>query len=329
MGGAIHVDRKDVLQRCAVKFRKDPQYTQDIRYLDICLKYADQCDDAREVFLFLEQQGIGTQLPKLYSAWALVLEHCGQYDEAERVLETGKVNLTDEKAQMLGEFQVRLRERAIEAKQRKATEPDEPVGRGPQRKAFGDVRHTKRGRVATSRAPVSSRGGLGGRGAAPAQSNAGAGGLTIFADPEGAASTGTGGFQVFSDLPSEKVTKKENTQEAGQWTGGIKSTKAKHVAPVGFAVFTDEASAEEPAAPHAPQVSYRQTLERKALGNYKAQEAVSLKDYARDRNPQSRQVCTTHGWQHCCVHPQPKNPQAGSRYSTHNPPRKDPTQTFQ
>jgi hypothetical protein len=115
--------------------------------------------------------------------------------------------------------------------------------------------------------------------------------LQVFEDPEGAQSTRPTAVAVFNDLPTEEVNAKENLQAAGKWTGarGIR-TKAKAVAPVGFAVFQDEEAVE--AAKRAPvkSTTSRRAFERQALGNHRAAAPVQLlQDFAREQGT-SREV---------------------------------------
>lgn len=91
VNGGIHIDLKGIFERCTYTFRTYDQYKEDERYLKICIKYADKCDDPRDTFEFLEHWKIGTQNPLLYTAWAMVLESMGVIKEAERVFETGSL----------------------------------------------------------------------------------------------------------------------------------------------------------------------------------------------------------------------------------------------
>eukprot|EP00039_Didymoeca_costata_P002612 m.61428 g.61428 ORF g.61428 m.61428 type:complete len:878 (-) comp11411_c0_seq1:44-2677(-) len=278
--GELPVDRKRLLERCTAQFRDYAQYKDDERYLKICLKYADCCGDPREVFLFLEQQKIGTQSILLYTAWAFVLENLGQFKEAERVFETGKVVLSEEGSERLAQRQQQFRERIKDAKKHNY-DSDNEEEHARKRAALGEVRKTKRGRVASNRAPMQSKGGL--MQSRPLmETKKSNGSIPIFHDPDGAAPTSAPKkFQVFSDLPTESITAKENTQEPTTWEGGIK-TKAKKVAPTSFQIFQDEEK-EEDQHERAPMPSWKD-MDRKALGNYKPPTNVPrLKDYQRER----------------------------------------------
>ena len=258
--------------------------------------YADCCDDARETFTYLEQYGVGAKLVGLYQAWAYVLEHYGDHKEAERVFETGTVTLDSPKdVEQLEKIRLQYRERVAESARRRRDEPDEEPEAGAAgdggRAALGDVRKSKRGRVATNRAPIRSRGGLASRADESSRSrskrggNGNGGGIQVFEDPEGKYSARNGSVQVFSDLPQEAHVSKENARSASTWKGGI-GTKAKVAAPVEFAVFQDESAdlQADQAAARKPAGSNRRNFERKALGNYKPKApVVLLKDFAREQ----------------------------------------------
>jgi checkpoint serine/threonine-protein kinase len=261
----------------------------------MCLKYADSVPDPRESFSFIEQHGIGAQTVILYTAWAFLLENMGDTAEAERVFETGMVKLTNPaNVEMLAGRREQYRERVAEAARRKRDEPDDEPDQTSEegRRALGDVRKSKRGRVAVNRAPVESRGGLASRSAssksrgASKSNGAGAGGsLAVFEDPEGAHSAKpASSAKGFHSLPQDSRVSKENTKAASTWKGGI-GTKAKSTAPVDFAVFQDESGTTEASAPATkPAATGRRAFERKALGNFKQKAPVVLmQDYAREQ----------------------------------------------
>lgn len=99
-----------MIERCTRKFRADPRYKSDLRYLKIWIAYvragsrrpfrswrpdrsrpasqADRLDDSRDVFAFLEQNGIGTTHALFYLARAIVAEQQGDYSLAASCYET-------------------------------------------------------------------------------------------------------------------------------------------------------------------------------------------------------------------------------------------------
>ncbi|KAG2377552.1 hypothetical protein C9374_009068 [Naegleria lovaniensis] len=66
------------------------RYREDERYLQVWLKYADQCLDPIDVFTFLETKKIGLSHSELYIRWATVLEDRKDLKAADAVLEKGK-----------------------------------------------------------------------------------------------------------------------------------------------------------------------------------------------------------------------------------------------
>ena len=179
-----------------------------------------------------------------------VLENQGKFEEANRIFEQGRGQLTDEdEIDELRESQKLFKARAaaamLEAGQAssaaRATDDNDvenaTESRGSRaRMALGEVKATKKGTARVVRAPIPNRGGLSiaSSGSAPVSS----GNFTIFTD-NGPAARGTTSaaptITVAKDLPVDTATSKENVQSAGQWKRGI-GTKEKTVAEIGFQV---------------------------------------------------------------------------------------------
>ena len=66
MASSINVNQKSLLERCARQFRDYPQYKDDLRYVKICLRYADLCPDPRGIFQALEDHEIGIHTSMFY-----------------------------------------------------------------------------------------------------------------------------------------------------------------------------------------------------------------------------------------------------------------------
>lgn len=150
--------------------------------------------------------------------------------------------------------------------------------------ALASMRATKRGAVHHDRTMGLSkrRGGIA-TAAAPKGNANGAQKFSIFSDENGAASapsTAPGGLKVWSDLPAERVTTKENKGKAGKWNskgvGGSKSSQPTKT----FDVFDDGSGVvDESAGP-----SVRKGLNKKILRQCRDKaHTVTLKDFARAR----------------------------------------------
>ena len=72
-------------ERCTRAFFKNEQYRNNIKYLTVWLKYADELDDASEVFRFLYANKIGEERSFFYIAWALVEEEKKRYPLADKI----------------------------------------------------------------------------------------------------------------------------------------------------------------------------------------------------------------------------------------------------
>lgn len=251
--GSTKVDRTSILERCMSQFRDYPQYKEDMRYLRICLKYADIHKTPQEVFEFMESWGIGVLNPKFYTAWACVLENAGKLEDASVIFERGRGKMrTEEEVTELMTMKEHFRARAaqnIMTGKTAAIASTESNADSEQhsrsRRALGDVRSTKRGKVAHNRAPVASCGGLAHGVSKPnsRDNNNNAGGISIFNDEGESGSTVSaraGAPTTSMSFPAEALTSKENIKKAGQWNKGGIGTKAKPIARHGFNVFTED-----------------------------------------------------------------------------------------
>jgi hypothetical protein len=249
-----------LLQRCTRKFQSDQRYKNDVRYLQIWIKYIDTVHDPSDIFSFLEANEIGKDLAVTYTSWALVLElKKGMYAEAYSKLEEGQKRRAKPVEQIqtaLQQFQHRMNKRTMDAI--KDSEFDTKTSDSKtESREFGD-QITKSRRLVKA-AGTSSHGtslavGVTRTSAKPA-TNSGAGnsgGFSIFVDSglDGAAELPAAA--PWSYLPTEKERAKENIRSASQWTKDaagtlpVKRTKiaaARPAAPkagIDFEMFVDE-----------------------------------------------------------------------------------------
>ncbi|CAN0111131.1 unnamed protein product, partial [Ectocarpus fasciculatus] len=74
----------DLLERCSRKFKDDPRYKDDIRYLRVWTAYATHLSNAEDLFKFLYKKGIGGKHAHFWVGWALYAENAGNYPMAEK-----------------------------------------------------------------------------------------------------------------------------------------------------------------------------------------------------------------------------------------------------
>ena len=72
-------------ERCTRALFKVEKYRNNLKYLSVWLKFADELDDSTEVFRFLYSNKIGQDLSFFYVAWALVEEEKNRYSLADKI----------------------------------------------------------------------------------------------------------------------------------------------------------------------------------------------------------------------------------------------------
>lgn len=68
----------NLLERATRALRDDERYRNDPRYLRLWLMYAENVEDARDIFAYLEAHGIGRRLAGFYEEHALLWESYGR-----------------------------------------------------------------------------------------------------------------------------------------------------------------------------------------------------------------------------------------------------------
>ncbi|KAK6619085.1 hypothetical protein RUM44_003467 [Polyplax serrata] len=78
-----------VLQKCLNKFKDSKQYMNDIRFVKLCIKYAELEDNTVELLSQIHRHGIGVLCAELYIAWAekFAVDNC--FKKANAIYERG------------------------------------------------------------------------------------------------------------------------------------------------------------------------------------------------------------------------------------------------
>lgn len=78
-----------LMERCTRALLQRPQYQNDVRFIRVCVTYADKTSFPGDVFKHLHQQKVGTLTALFWMAWAWVAESKGDYEFAEKVFLKG------------------------------------------------------------------------------------------------------------------------------------------------------------------------------------------------------------------------------------------------
>lgn len=78
-----------LMERCTRSIVVFPRYREDVRFIRVCVLYADKTSAPVDVFKYLHQRKVGTYTSLFWLAWAWVAEKGGDYPFAEKVFKKG------------------------------------------------------------------------------------------------------------------------------------------------------------------------------------------------------------------------------------------------
>jgi len=218
-----------LLERATKHFLQSQHYSNDPRYLKIWLQYIHLFSDApREAFVFLSRNGVGEGLALYYEEFAAWLESAGRWAQAEEVYKIG----LDKEARPVE----RLTRKFGEFEQRKAAVPDDV--QQPASPALPAVRPALAAKVDPFAGVTGSNDGQQ-QSRSSAASKKKANKMSIFSDESAAAPSvlGSNDGQGWESLGSMATRKKENTKEAGAWTGQTLKTGKTNAGMGKMAIF--------------------------------------------------------------------------------------------
>ena len=78
-----------LMERCTRALVNRERYANDVRFIRVCITYADKTSFPADVFKYLHQLKVGTLTSLFWSAWAWVAEARGDFDFAEKLFRKG------------------------------------------------------------------------------------------------------------------------------------------------------------------------------------------------------------------------------------------------
>ncbi|XP_048083938.1 mitotic checkpoint serine/threonine-protein kinase BUB1 beta [Alosa alosa] len=78
-----------LLERAVMKFTEEKKYYNDVRYVDLWIKFADSCSEPLDIYRYMHAQGIGLMLSAFYIAWSEEYEKRGNFRNADTTLQDG------------------------------------------------------------------------------------------------------------------------------------------------------------------------------------------------------------------------------------------------
>ncbi|XP_071971385.1 mitotic checkpoint serine/threonine-protein kinase BUB1 beta isoform X2 [Engystomops pustulosus] len=213
-----------LLERAVKIFHQEQKYYGDLRYLNICLKFARFCTEPVDLYSYLHSQGIGILHAPLYITWAEEYEARGNYKKADSIFQDGiqrRAEPLDKLETHHKQFQARV-SRQIFQKISDGDDAEDPEVIEPQRTSLVDLKTKGKNKV---KAPINRVGdAVKSRGlglvapSAPPQQVPSRSCFAVFDENSGL--PGIGGMpaasvQPWAALPPARA--KENEQKAGTW----------------------------------------------------------------------------------------------------------------
>jgi hypothetical protein len=117
-----------LMERCTRALLHVQEYKHDVRFIRVCVTYADQTSSPAHVFKYLHQHSVGTETALFWMAWAWVAETRGDYDFAEKVFRKGiqkRAKPLDKLQQRHRQFQRRFAKHVLQQQQQQQEEEEE------------------------------------------------------------------------------------------------------------------------------------------------------------------------------------------------------------
>ncbi|NP_001239175.2 mitotic checkpoint serine/threonine-protein kinase BUB1 beta isoform X1 [Oryzias latipes] len=215
-----------LLERAVTRFTEDKRYHNDPRYVDLWVKFAENCPEPLDIYRYMQAQGIGVMQASLYIAWSEEYEKQGNFRKADLVYKEGFTKSAephDKLLQFHRALQARVSRQVLMTVHDDSSD-DEP--QQPERVSLADLKHRgKKKAVApvnrTGPAIKSISGGLQSRGA-PVLGNVSNSRVVIFDENKNQSADSsefTGSSELerdpWSALPTSRA--KENEQKPERW----------------------------------------------------------------------------------------------------------------
>uniref|UniRef100_A0A3B3VIR3 BUB1 mitotic checkpoint serine/threonine kinase Bb n=1 Tax=Poecilia latipinna TaxID=48699 RepID=A0A3B3VIR3_9TELE len=209
-----------LLERAVTRFTDEKMYHNDPRYVDLWIKFAENCSEPLDIYRYMQAQGIGVTQAALYIAWSEEYENQGSYRKADLVYQEAFKKFAephDKLLQFHKALQARVSRQAL-LKLENDSSDEEP--KQPERVSLADLKHRgKKKAIApvnrTGSAIRSIGGGLPSRGA-PVLGNVSNSKLVIFDENKAeTASPSEPSLESWMAPPTSRA--KENEQKPEKW----------------------------------------------------------------------------------------------------------------
>ncbi|CAJ1073823.1 mitotic checkpoint serine/threonine-protein kinase BUB1 beta [Xyrichtys novacula] len=208
-----------LLERAVTKFTEEEKYHNDPRYVDLWIKFAENCSEPLDIYRYMQAQGIGVTQASLYIAWSEEYENQGNSRKADLVFQEG-FKKSAEPHEKLMQFHKALQARVSRQVLMNVEDDSDDEPKQPERVSLADLKHRGKKKAI---APVNRTGsavrsvsrGLQSLGA-PILGNASNSQLVIF-DENKTSSAGPSEPKLESWVAPPTAAAKENEQRPERW----------------------------------------------------------------------------------------------------------------
>ncbi|KAM4723720.1 mitotic checkpoint serine/threonine-protein kinase BUB1 beta [Anableps anableps] len=224
-----------LLERAVTRFTDEKMYHNDPRYVELWIKFAENCSEPLDIYRYMQAQGIGVTQASLYIAWSEEYENQGNYRKADLVYQEAFKKCAEPRDRLLQfhkALQARVSRQAL-LKLENDSSDEEP--KQPERVSLADLKHRgKKKAIApvnrTGAAIKSITGGLQSR-SGPVLGNVSNSQLVIF-DENKAETAGPSEPTLESWMAPPTSRAKENEQKPEKWCDVKMPQKTKFGHPV-------------------------------------------------------------------------------------------------
>ncbi|XP_069008090.1 mitotic checkpoint serine/threonine-protein kinase BUB1 beta [Embiotoca jacksoni] len=209
-----------LLERVVTRFTEEKTYHDDPRYVDLCVKFAENCVEPLDIYRYMQAQEIGVTQASLYIAWSEEYENQGNYRKADLVYQEGFKKRAEPHDKLL-HFHKALQARVSrQAMMNVEEDSSDDESKQPERVSLSDLKHRgKKKWIApvnrTGTAIRSVSGGLRSHGAA-VLGNASNSRLVVFDENKAqSAASSESKLESWGAPPTSRA--KENEQRPEKW----------------------------------------------------------------------------------------------------------------
>ncbi|XP_077588119.1 mitotic checkpoint serine/threonine-protein kinase BUB1 beta [Stigmatopora nigra] len=121
--GGTESNLSTLLEQAVMRYVDQTKYHDDARYVDLWIKYAENCLERLDIYRYMKAQGIGTNRAAFYIAWAEEHENRGEFLKADLTFQEG-IKIFAQPLDKLHQFHKMLQARVSREAIKKVDESD-------------------------------------------------------------------------------------------------------------------------------------------------------------------------------------------------------------